>query len=144
MKIPEINDRIRQIIDYYTDRNVKKFAETINISQQTVNRLFNIDTRTGKYPLATTEILCNTTEMYVEIDARWLLTGKGRMLPEQEHIVASYSDNSIPEVFGLLREKDQKIEEYARLVGKLEAELENFRKKQSRQDVQDAGCAAVG
>ena len=82
--------------------------------------------------------------MYVEIDARWLLTGKGRMLSEQEHIVASYPDNNMSELFKLLREKDQKIEEYARLVGKLEAEPENSRKNQVRQDAPDAGCAAIG
>jgi hypothetical protein len=76
MQIPDINQRVRQIIDLQTGGNVKKFAESINIKQQSINRLFNIDTRTGKYPIVTTEILVAITEMYVDVDSKWLLTGK--------------------------------------------------------------------
>ena len=78
MEIPKINKRIRQVIDYYTNGVVKKFAENIEIQQQTVNRLFVIDKRTGKYPIATTEILQKISEMY-DINSEWLLTGKGNM-----------------------------------------------------------------
>ena len=81
--MPGINARIRQVIDYHSNRNVRKFAETINIPQQKLNRLFNIDTRTGKYPVATTDIIQSMTEMYVDIDPDWLLTGKGKMFREQ-------------------------------------------------------------
>ena len=78
--MPEINNRVLKLVDYYTNRSVKKFAESIGIPQQTVNRLFNKDTRTGKFPVATTEILVSITRMYVDVDANWLLTGKGDML----------------------------------------------------------------
>lgn len=84
MEMPKINERVFKLIDYYTDRNVKKFAESINIPQQTVNRLFNIDTRTGKYPLTSTDILISITEMYVDVDANWLLAGKGDMLFDKQ------------------------------------------------------------
>ena len=78
MELPEINDRIRQLIDLYSNGSVKKFAENLpNVSQQRLNRLFNVDTRTGKYPIATTDIIVDITEMFVEISAEWLLTGKG-------------------------------------------------------------------
>lgn len=80
MEIPNINSRIKQIIDYYTNGVVSKFADTLpNISQQQLNRLFTIDTRTKKYPVATTEVLMSITEMYVDIDSCWLLTGNGNM-----------------------------------------------------------------
>ncbi|WP_294083631.1 hypothetical protein [Proteiniphilum sp. UBA5384] len=69
-----------QIIDYKSNGNRKKFAETIGIAQQSINRLFNIDNRTKKYPVATTDMLIAITEMFVDINARWLLTGDGKML----------------------------------------------------------------
>ena len=79
MELPDINKRVGQIIDFYADGKRKKFADTIGIPQQTINRLFNIDSRTEKYPLVTTEVLQKITEMYVSIDCQWLLTGKGSM-----------------------------------------------------------------
>jgi len=83
MEIPKINKRIRQIIDYYTNGVVKKFAENIDIQQQTLNRLFVIDKRIGKYPIATTEILQKISEMY-DINPEWLLTGKGNMFKKND------------------------------------------------------------
>lgn len=77
MEMPEINYRIRQLVDKYANRSVKKFAESINIPQQTLNRLFNIDTRTQKYPLATTDMLVAISRRYPNIDTTWLLTGIG-------------------------------------------------------------------
>lgn len=94
MEIPEINSRISQIIDYKSNGNRKKFAETIGIAQQSVNRLFNIDTRTKKYPTVTTDILIAITEMFVDIDACWLLTGRGNMLKT----TCSQTDQSIHEL----------------------------------------------
>jgi len=79
MKLPELNKRIKQLIDFSTNGIVKKFAESIGLPQQTLNRLFVIDHRTGKYPLATTEILLKITEKY-DINACWLLNGEGEML----------------------------------------------------------------
>ncbi len=83
MEMPEINCRVKQLVDYYAGGSVKKFAESIKIPQQTVNRLFNIDSRTGKYPMATTDLIVAITEMYVGIEPRWLLTGKAPMLREE-------------------------------------------------------------
>lgn len=89
MEIPEINKRIRSLVDLQTDGNVKKFSDLINVPQQNVNRLFNIDSRTKKYPTATTEILVSITETLDTVDAKWLLTGKGEMCkaPDSSNIV---------------------------------------------------------
>jgi len=86
MEIPNINKRIRQIIDYYANGVVKKFAENIEMQQQTLNRLFVIDKRTGKYPIATTDILQKISEMYDCVDVNWLLTGQGKMLRNNQKI----------------------------------------------------------
>lgn len=80
METPEINKRILQLIEYYANKSVKKFAENIQIPQQTLNRLFNIDSRTGKFPVATTDVLVSITRIYVDVDANWLLSGVGNML----------------------------------------------------------------
>lgn len=99
MEMPNINKRILQLVDYHTGGSVKKFAESIGIPQQTVNRLFNKDTRTGKYPVATTEVLVSITRKYVCVDAAWLLTGKGEMLkpesPKSEETPEPVSDSEL-------------------------------------------------
>lgn len=78
--IPAINDRIKAVIMHYSNGVVSAFADLIEgVSQQKLNRLFNIDTRTNKYPLATTDILVAITEKFVEINPAWLLTGVGEM-----------------------------------------------------------------
>lgn len=83
MIIPEINNRIKQLVDYYANGKVLQFSKIIGVKQQTVNRLFNVDTRTGKYPLVTTEVLIAITEMLVEVSGTWLLTGRGSMLRDE-------------------------------------------------------------
>ncbi|MFI3322461.1 MAG: hypothetical protein R3Y50_08055 [Rikenellaceae bacterium] len=80
MEIPPINTRIRQLIDFYANKSVNNFAKTIGIPQQTINRLFNIDKRTQKYPVATTDIIIAITQMYVDVNPGWLLTGTGNMI----------------------------------------------------------------
>ena len=94
MEIPKINKRIKQIVDYYANGVVKKFAENIEIQQQTLNRLFVIDKRTGKYPIATTEILQKISEMYDNIDTTWLLTGHGNMMQNVDNVNGN-SNNSL-------------------------------------------------
>lgn len=131
MEMPKINERILQLIDYYSNRSVKKFAESINIPQQTVNRLFNIDSRTKKYPVATTELLVAITEMYVDVDANWLLAGRGTMLITQNIVEepAVYANKTEDKLFAIIKEKDGKIEEQAREIGRLEGTVEILSKK---------------
>lgn len=131
MEIPAINKRILQLIDYYTNRSVKKFAESIHIPQQTLNRLFNIDARTGKYPLATTDMLVAITNIYKEVDANWLLLGKGKMFLGQEFLPNTNFHTLENQLLFLIKEKDQKIEEQAKQIGRLEERIEFLNKKTS-------------
>lgn len=83
MNRPDINMRIKLLIDFYCNGNVNQFVKNLSgISQQKLNRLFNIDIRTKKYPLATTDVIVAIVEMYVEINPEWLLLGKGSMFRE--------------------------------------------------------------
>jgi hypothetical protein len=81
--LPGPNKRIREIIDQKTNGNVLKFATEISkgledgaVSQQKLNRLFNLDTRTNKYPTVPQDIFEAILRRYPEIDAHWLITGQ--------------------------------------------------------------------
>ena len=86
--LPEFNQRIKSIVDHFAKGNVSKFVRYLqdqgqDISQQKFNRLFNIDTRTQKYPGVSTDVVTAITEVFPEIDNTWLLTGEGDMLKRQ-------------------------------------------------------------
>lgn len=72
-------ERISQIIDYYGIRNVNDFAlNYLNYkSSQKINRLKEENS------MPSFEILVDISNKFEEIDANWLITGKGSMLKEQ-------------------------------------------------------------
>ena len=78
--LPVENQRVKKIIDFTTNGNVLQFSKEIGISQPRINRLFSIDTRSGKYPLVSFEIVQAIINKFVNINAEWLLTGQGEML----------------------------------------------------------------
>lgn len=85
--LPDFNQRIKLIVEHYAKGNVSKFVRYLqdrgqDISQQKFNRIFNVDTRTQKYPGVSTDIVTAITEVFTEIDNTWLLTGEGEMLKE--------------------------------------------------------------
>jgi hypothetical protein bfra3_16308 len=87
--LPIENQRVKNVIDFTTKGNVLQFSKEIGISQPRINRLFSIDTRSGKYPLVSFEIVQAIINKFVNINAEWLLTGEGEMLK---------SDNNTPAV----------------------------------------------
>ncbi len=127
MEMPEINQRILQIIDTYGDRNVKKFAESIGIAQQTLNRLFNIDTRTNKYPMATTEILVAITKNYVDINIEWLLLGNGQMNKKKDNNTCDKVEFS--RIMDMIERKDEQIDKRDEQIDRLLTLLEQEQKK---------------
>lgn len=80
-EIPAINARLRKIIDDKYFGNVSNFAESIGVVPQKVNRLFNVDRRTGKFPnLNKTDIVDRLRDTNKDISITWLLTGEGEMI----------------------------------------------------------------
>lgn len=73
-------ERILQILDYYNIKSINSFAtEHLKYdSSEKINRL--------KTPGAAPsfQILCDITNKFEEIDARWLITGKGKMINTNE------------------------------------------------------------
>ena len=104
MEIPKINSRIAEIIDFKSGGSRNKFSESIGLAQQTINRLFNLDKRTNKYPVATTDILVAITEMYVDVDARWLLTGAGVMLKKDVPVSTQMADTTVDRLIKEVKE----------------------------------------
>lgn len=121
-KLPNINARIKQLIDVYANGRESEFAKQINVSQQTLNRLFNKSSRNGEYPQPTTSVLCAITNIFVDVNARWLLTGDGDMFAQSAPTV-----EPMPEIFRqILKEKDNRIEALVRDNERLKIELKNF------------------
>lgn len=81
--LPAINERVKQLVDYYANGSVKRFSEMIKLSSsQKLNRIFNLDKRNNEYPDVSSDILLSIANKFSEIDKEWLLTGRGSMLKE--------------------------------------------------------------
>lgn len=89
MSLPSDNQRIKDVIEFYCDGNELLFSREIGISQPRINRLFKIDPRSDKYPAPSYEIVQAIINKFVEINPRWLLTGKG----DPDFGNSNYKDN---------------------------------------------------
>jgi len=79
--LPDLNYRIKLLIEKLADGNVAEFVRMTNISShQVLNRLFNIDSRTNKYPTPSSNILNNIKIHLKQVNYEWLITGEGEML----------------------------------------------------------------
>lgn len=73
--LPAINQRIRELIDELSNGNVSAFCSTLGYnSAQKVNRLFNIDPRTGKYPTPSSTIITDISNTF-HIQTEWIIKG---------------------------------------------------------------------
>lgn len=80
-ELPPENARIEQIIRHFSKGNVRAFQETLmGISHQVLNRIFNIDGRSDKYPGVSSDIIAAIVKRYPEVNPDWILTGNGQML----------------------------------------------------------------
>lgn len=84
MDYPVENQRIKIIIDTFCDGNELLFSKEIGVSQPRINRLFNIDNRSGKYPLPSLEIIQSIINKFVNVSSEWLLSGRGKMLKDEK------------------------------------------------------------
>ena len=49
-ELPLANRKVYDLVVQHSDGNVKQFAETIGVKQQVLDRIFKVDSRSGKYP----------------------------------------------------------------------------------------------
>ncbi|HZK69307.1 MAG TPA: S24 family peptidase [Paludibacter sp.] len=90
-ELPELNNRVFQLINELCAGNVSEFARQIGVKQQTIDRLFKIDKRTEKFPRVKSEIIDAALLTFKRVDKVWLLTGNGKMFNDPELI--SFDDN---------------------------------------------------
>lgn len=73
MELPEINQRIKKLINAKAGGSERKFAELCGLgSSQKLNRIFHPDKRSGNYPSPSIDIVINIANKFA-IDLNWLL-----------------------------------------------------------------------
>lgn len=128
-----ISLRIKKIIDELYNGNKSEFARIVGISESNV-RSYLGDT----VPKADVLIKIATK---IAISCEWLLLGKGNMLQTVSDASPLQSSMDNPLLL-LIREKDIKIEEQAKTIGRLEERIDYFLKKNPAITVaKGVGCA---
>ena len=93
--LPAVNERVKQLVDFYANGSVKRFSEMIHLSSsQKLNRVFNLDRRNNEYPEVSSDILLSIANMFVDINTEWLLTGRGEMTKTNQPTPAEYIHTS--------------------------------------------------
>lgn len=88
--LPEVNQRVKDIIEHYAQGNVSGFIRMLKtdgieeaINQQKVNRLFSLDPRTKKYPGVPNYIIDAIIQTFPGVTRKWLLVGEGVMISDK-------------------------------------------------------------
>ncbi|MFA5849981.1 MAG: S24 family peptidase [Bacteroidales bacterium] len=86
--LPSVNQRIKDIVDKEFGGNVTAFAKKLGYdSSQKINRLFKIDPRSAEYPVPSSSILSDISNIF-DISIDFLQTGKNTAVqsinPESE------------------------------------------------------------
>jgi hypothetical protein len=119
--LPNLNGKIKDIITTVDDGNVSRFAKRLKgVSQQRLNRIFNPDPRTKKYPTVPDDVLIAIAKSMPDVNLDWLLADKGNMLKVEQHI-----ENS-PNSLAIGRDANgseihitsQKVDEFIRVMEK--------------------------
>jgi hypothetical protein len=74
-ELPDINRRIKTIIDENFGGNVRRFSLSLGLPDSSkINRLFNKDKRTGGFPLPSCEIILLISNR-LDYSTDWMLRG---------------------------------------------------------------------
>ena len=81
MQTPKhINERLRVLIDHFTQGNAAAFAREIKVVQQGFDRLLKQNKTNWRYPTVKPEIIDKILIKYPHVNKIWLLSGAGTML----------------------------------------------------------------
>lgn len=120
----EINNRIKQLIDYLRI-NQNEFAKEIGVSS---SRMSNIITNRNR---PDSEMLQLILFKFTNVSAKWLLTGTGK-IEENKKVGNEYNDNLDKElrtILKMLKEKDEKIINLATENGTLKEQVRALKKQ---------------
>ena len=115
----QINERIRQIRDEFSDSNNKLFAKRLRYSEQFASGLCNNDSVGNK-------VIERITDAFPMISKVWLLTGEGPMLKQEggTNVMANGDNNKIA---------GHDINECAKLEALYEARISDLQDRVSHQ-----------
>lgn len=125
-------------ISYYA------FENALGVSRGSISKAVKENKNIGA------NVLENILITYEDLNPEWLMTGKGDMTRKKdaEREVAPVAQNDLPPgVFReVIKEKDTRIEQLSREVGRLEEQVRELKKAGQIADTgaEDAACAAVG
>ncbi|MCA6023195.1 MULTISPECIES: hypothetical protein [Bacteroides] len=148
--LPAVNERVKQLVDFYANGSVKRFSEMIHLSSsQKLNRVFNLDKRNNEYPEVSSDILLSIANMFADINTEWLLTGRGEMINIQTStfnnkttLPQKESTGIEDKLLAIIADKDATIREMAEEIGVLKQTIVQL-KQESAGRVSDANDSTV-
>lgn len=111
MDLPIENQRVQELIDLFCDGNRSQFSKEINVSQPRINRLFNLDNRSDKYPVVTLDILQAIVERWNDVNFNWLAIGELPQLKSQNKNMFMSDDSVVAESAKIYRKTKDKLYE---------------------------------
>lgn len=130
-----ISLRINRIINELFDGNKSEFARIVGISESAV-RSYLANTIPKADVLE--KIASNTA-----ISCEWLVLGRGEMITQPNQEVTPSGATLEERLLAIIKEKDIKIEEQARTIGRLEERVETLSKKSIGTTVAGGATCAV-
>ena len=131
MTIEDKRRQLKELIAHFANGNNAEFARFLGVSPQGVSTWL----KRGTFDIELIYSKC------VGISPEWLLTGKGDMLQTISDAFPLQSSIDNPLLL-LIREKDIKIEEQAKTIGRLEERIDYLLKKNPAITVaKGVGCA---
>lgn len=112
MELPIINKRIQSLIESRANGSVRKFAQLVGISSsQKLNRIFNLDKRSGKYPEPSLDMVTSIANKFSDVPLNWLLAMDDRqpenMMAKEEK--PEYQKSTLPDVITVDNQGNENI-----------------------------------
>lgn len=120
-----------RILKYITEKGISVYAfeNAINVSRGTISKAIKAKNSIGS------AILENILTTYTDLNPEWLLTGKGKMLREEDNLLNNKAPASPPDIvdklFQKLEEKEKELRVQAEEIGKLKQEIAQLKESSS-------------
>ena len=116
--LPDINFRIKKIIDEQFNGNVRKFSKHIGLNDSSrINRLFNKDTRYNDYPNPSLDIIVLISRA-LNCSTDYLINGEEKK--DNNNIISDDSDVNIQkdasEYLEIIRKQQNQIDELIKVI----------------------------
>lgn len=116
--LPDINFRIKKIIDEQFNGNVRKFSKHLGLNDSSrINRLFNKDTRYNNYPSPSLDIIVLISRA-LNCSTDYLINGEEKKV--NNNIISDDSDVNIQkdalEYLEIIRKQQNQIDELIKVI----------------------------